>query len=132
VTRTEYATYLLSPEWQRRRAERVRFAGGRCELCFGIGRIEVHHRTYERVGAELLTDLIALCEGCHERFHQAPVPAALDDVIVLLGEWVAVAGDDRRGEALALLEDARSARVSRDAARIAEIAARTIAAAEAA
>ncbi len=28
--------------------------------------LEVHHRTYERVGRELETDLVALCWSCHD------------------------------------------------------------------
>lgn len=28
--------------------------------------LEVHHRTYERVGRELVTDLLALCWDCHD------------------------------------------------------------------
>jgi 5-methylcytosine-specific restriction endonuclease McrA len=31
--------------------------------------VEVHHLTYERLGEERLTDLVALCRSCHEREH---------------------------------------------------------------
>lgn len=69
--RVDYDKYIMSPEWAYRREERLRFAGHRCELCNVDGRLEVHHRTYERLGSEMLTDLIVLCEVCHGIFHEA-------------------------------------------------------------
>jgi hypothetical protein len=59
-----YVAYLRSPEWATRRAEALARAGGRCERCGAPAR-EVHHRTYERVGAERPEDLQALCAPCH-------------------------------------------------------------------
>lgn len=32
-------------------------------------RIEVHHRTYDRWGRELLSDVYCLCRACHEKHH---------------------------------------------------------------
>jgi 5-methylcytosine-specific restriction endonuclease McrA len=29
----------------------------------------VHHLTYERLGNELLIDLVSLCNGCHDQAH---------------------------------------------------------------
>lgn len=29
----------------------------------------MHHLTYERLGCEWLTDLVALCKDCHEQEH---------------------------------------------------------------
>jgi len=34
-----------------------------------MNNLEVHHRTYERVGAERPADVIALCKACHEKHH---------------------------------------------------------------
>jgi 5-methylcytosine-specific restriction endonuclease McrA len=31
--------------------------------------LDVHHRTYERRGAEKAEDVIVLCRRCHELFH---------------------------------------------------------------
>jgi hypothetical protein len=45
-------------------------AGFRCQVCNAYGvQLNVHHRTYERRGAEWDTDLIVLCHDCHEIFH---------------------------------------------------------------
>lgn len=34
-----------------------------------MNNLEVHHRTYERVGNERPADVIALCKACHEKHH---------------------------------------------------------------
>lgn len=69
-TRERYHEYLLSPEWKARRDERVKASGGRCQVCNRAEKLNVHHRTYERIGDELPDDLFVLCEECHHLFHQ--------------------------------------------------------------
>jgi len=75
LLRRNYARYLRGPEWRARRRERLSFAGNRCELCNVEAELHVHHRTYERIGREELSDLITLCEGCHGNFHATGAPA---------------------------------------------------------
>lgn len=65
----EYAAYLQSAKWVRKRQESLERFGHRCGVCYSDGRLAVHHRTYERCGDELVEDLIPLCERCHEAFH---------------------------------------------------------------
>jgi 5-methylcytosine-specific restriction endonuclease McrA len=60
-----YNLYLRSSAWRQRRAgviarEKV------CQLCQGSERLEVHHITYNRVGAEEIDDLRLLCRRCHK------------------------------------------------------------------
>lgn len=64
-----YEEYLKTPEWRARRQKALRFAGFRCQVCNSPDRLEVHHRTYERRGHELLGDLTTLCNDCHMIFH---------------------------------------------------------------
>lgn len=64
-----YEDYLQSPEWKKRRAWVLTFWNHRCGICNRKDKLEVHHRTYERLGNELLTDLIPLCDRCHAKFH---------------------------------------------------------------
>ncbi len=64
-----FSEYRLTPEWRSRRNRVLLRAGNRCELCFASERLDAHHKTYERYGQELLSDLIALCRTCHERHH---------------------------------------------------------------
>jgi len=61
----EYRTYLLSDEWKLKRREVIKRAGGRCQTCNSLGKLEVHHRTYKDIFNEKLEDLIALCPKCH-------------------------------------------------------------------
>lgn len=63
-----YSAYLATAHWQRTRLRAIEHYGDTCALCNGVP-INVHHRTYARIGEELLSDLIVLCEGCHSRFH---------------------------------------------------------------
>lgn len=66
-----YAQYLRSPEWRRTRAAALLRAGHCCSLDVGhTDGLEVHHRTYERLGAELATDLVVLCRACHQLHHR--------------------------------------------------------------
>lgn len=67
---TSYAEYLRSDAWKRRRDAALVRAGFRCQVCNRKGQIDVHHRTYERIGDELPIDLVALCRRCHDLFHE--------------------------------------------------------------
>ena len=74
-----YAEYLETLEWQHTRLAALRRAGHRCQLdaTHETGRLDVHHNSYHRRGAELSSDLVVLCSTCHERFHEPepePVP----------------------------------------------------------
>ncbi len=66
-----YKEYLQTPYWKRRREDKLRAAGHRCQLCNrGSVPLNVHHRTYERLGEELDEDLTVLCRECHHTFHE--------------------------------------------------------------
>jgi 5-methylcytosine-specific restriction endonuclease McrA len=69
VRRWQYRRYLRSAHWQKTRLDAVRRAGYRCERCGAGGRLEVHHRTYARIGHERPGDLAALCRSCHRAAH---------------------------------------------------------------
>jgi 5-methylcytosine-specific restriction endonuclease McrA len=66
-----YADYLASDYWRKslRRADALERAERRCAVCNAPGQLDVHHRTYDRLGYESGADLIALCRGCHSRHH---------------------------------------------------------------
>jgi hypothetical protein len=64
--------YLGGAAWAQKRAEILDRADGEREGCAveaATGETEVHHLTYERVGAEMPGDPIARCPGCHRRAH---------------------------------------------------------------
>ena len=66
----EYRRYMESDKWKTIALETKRLANFRCQLCNKEGILHVHHRTYERFGHELQSDLICLCEDCHNFFHE--------------------------------------------------------------
>lgn len=66
-----YADYLQSKWWRVRRKQAIANAGRRCQRCGIRGKLQVHHKNYERVGRERKQDLEVLCEGCHRGEHKA-------------------------------------------------------------
>lgn len=68
--RDVYEKYLQSPEWAAKRDQALERDARRCRACNSPEKLEVHHRTYARLGHEDLNDLTTLCESCHEHFHR--------------------------------------------------------------
>lgn len=64
-----YQEHLASVDWQAIRADVLQRAGYRCKQCGSPYGLQVHHRTYERLGREQPDDLICLCRDCHRRAH---------------------------------------------------------------
>lgn len=64
-----YEAYRRTASWQRRRQCVFTRARGTCEVCGVQNAVEVHHLTYERVGQEMLSDLVAVCRACHDKLH---------------------------------------------------------------
>lgn len=64
-----YSAYLKSDHWRETRAGALARAAGKCQLCGSDDSLNVHHNTYERLGAELPADLIVLCREHHAKFH---------------------------------------------------------------
>src|ERR1700758_4734240 len=65
-----YINYIKSGRWRNSpaRLAELKAAGFRCRICNGDGAgsaIEVHHRTYARLGNEHPDDLTTLCSTCH-------------------------------------------------------------------
>jgi restriction endonuclease Mrr len=67
-----YWEYLRTPEWRRTRAAALVRADHSCAMdASHTTDLEVHHRIYDRLGAELATDLTVLCQACHRLHHDA-------------------------------------------------------------
>lgn len=64
-----YSQYLKTSTWRKKRGETLRRFSYACALCGFKGKLDVHHRTYERLGGELPEDLVALCRKCHQKHH---------------------------------------------------------------
>ncbi len=66
-----YREYLETEHWQRKRREALRHYGHDCVLCGSEHRVHVHHRRYDNLGEEPLSDLIVLCHKCHGDYHKS-------------------------------------------------------------
>lgn len=64
-----YEQYIQSPEWANKRLAVLKGVK-ECQSCGRIARLDVHHRTYVRLGHEHLSDLVAICGVCHKGIHQ--------------------------------------------------------------
>ncbi|WP_194391054.1 HNH endonuclease signature motif containing protein [Bradyrhizobium sp. CCBAU 51765] len=92
---SRYRIYMASEAWLESpaRYEALRSADFRCRIC-NVPSDEVplqaHHRTYERLGAELPEDLTALCLLCHRevtnflaaRRYALQQPPTIVDVVI--------------------------------------------------
>lgn len=80
VRRTKYEGYLNSQTWKNIRYAKLVSVDFKCEACnygeyeFQEGPIDVHHKTYERLGDERMSDLEVLCRPCHEKRHGRKFP----------------------------------------------------------
>lgn len=74
MDRSFYTNYLKSPQWKAKRELWFAKFGKYCRACGKTtGPIQLHHVTYDRLGNERLSDLVALCAECHrgaEKFHR--------------------------------------------------------------
>ena len=70
LEKCRYGDYLKTWHWQRVRNRTLVRYNHRCAICSGMNRVEAHHRSYDRRGAEEDADVIALCHDCHELFHE--------------------------------------------------------------
>ena len=63
-----YQEYISgSYAWRKKREERLKIDGNKCVRCGISGvRLEIHHKTYERLFNEHMDDLETLCVPCHD------------------------------------------------------------------
>lgn len=66
----EYRQYLTSQHWRSFRETVLYFWDYSCCLCNQKSKLEVHHRTYVRLGNEKLQDCVVLCNQCHKKNHE--------------------------------------------------------------
>jgi len=78
-----YFAYLNSPEWKVKAFCHMRSVDFRCEVCFYERATGVHHASYDRLGEETASDLIAVCRWCHRKLHRLPPVAANDNQLEL-------------------------------------------------
>ena len=74
-----YYAYIKSPKWYALCQRTRDFWDNRCAVCYEPRPLEVHHRTYLRLGNELPTDVLPLCDECHEKLKRRYMPTVLFD-----------------------------------------------------
>jgi len=69
--RKNYRAYLKTKHWKnlRLRYKRSKLPW-KCYVCGSTERLQLHHRSYRRVGRERLQDLIPMCRACHSEIHR--------------------------------------------------------------
>ncbi len=67
--REEKAHYMKSQKWREKRQIILKRDNHKCVKCHTKDRLEVHHKTYERLGNEYNRDLVVLCRSCHQKIH---------------------------------------------------------------
>jgi 5-methylcytosine-specific restriction endonuclease McrA len=71
IKEMNYQNFLKTPYWKAITAHTKYKAGYRCQLCNNVDNLVTHHRDYAIHGFEHahLQELIALCNNCHNKFH---------------------------------------------------------------
>ena len=64
-----YYQYIQTQAWEEMRQKVFRRDGFKCVICNEAKDLNVHHITYENLGAEKVSDLVTLCRNCHEEIH---------------------------------------------------------------
>lgn len=65
----DFYQYIKTQAWEETRQKVFRRDGFKCVICNEAKNLNVHHITYENLGAEKVSDLVTLCQGCHENIH---------------------------------------------------------------
>jgi hypothetical protein len=65
-----YAWYISSETWRALRERCLKRDKRTCQCCGATEDLHVHHLTYERFTHEILSDLITVCETCHDYIHR--------------------------------------------------------------
>jgi hypothetical protein len=73
--RMAYKDYLRCEWWKWRRLQALKKAKHRCQRCNDKAKLQVHHKTYVRLGRERDEDLEVVCRSCHEQEHECWIAA---------------------------------------------------------
>lgn len=66
-----YSEYMKSDKWKAIRLKVLKRDNNLCQACLDAPAQDVHHKTYENIGDELMYELISVCRYCHfNRIHK--------------------------------------------------------------
>jgi 5-methylcytosine-specific restriction endonuclease McrA len=69
VRSSTYEVFLATNYWRNLRERAFEELGRSCRRCGQTEFLHVHHKTYERLGRERISDLEVLCRRCHQTKH---------------------------------------------------------------
>jgi hypothetical protein len=55
--RVKYEAHIRSTRWSNMRRDMMRLRGDKCERCGLRHELQLHHKNYDRLGRELISDL---------------------------------------------------------------------------
>lgn len=93
-----YEQYLLTAWWRRMRNRALQISRYQCSRCQVTRELQVHHKTYDRLGDERDVDLEVLCRGCHLGLH-------VHEVQLSLGVYFKLISDVLKSEQFEMLAD---------------------------
>ena len=72
INKMTYVQYLQSEHWKQLKDKFYHSKMGKhkCYACGKAEKLNLHHKTYRRIGHERLNDLVLLCENCHKKAHK--------------------------------------------------------------
>jgi hypothetical protein len=70
-TTVTFQDYYSTEYWQYTRFVVLEAQFYSCALCGSNSNLQVHHKTYDRIGCESYLDLMVLCKKCHKIWHKA-------------------------------------------------------------
>jgi len=74
-----YRKYISSHEWRKKRERAFEILGKKCNRCGSTVNLEVHHRDYDNLYNETITDVEIVCGRCHERADDERIAGAIID-----------------------------------------------------
>lgn len=77
----DFYQYIKTQAWEEMRQKVFRRDGFKCVICGEAKNLNVHHITYENLGAEKASDLVTLCQFCHEDIHNGKPSERMDSFV---------------------------------------------------
>lgn len=70
-----YDEYLKTKHWRKLRLNIAYKHNNRCQMCCKLIKsgYHIHHLTYKNIGNEKDSDLMFLCESCHNKIHNGKI-----------------------------------------------------------
>lgn len=66
----KYQSYIRSDKWKKKKEERLKKDNYICLNCGSKEKLEIHHKNYNSLYNEDISDLKTLCEKCHKKITE--------------------------------------------------------------